>query len=335
MPLSPAEEARVLPQFEVLRGLQEAVEENLSLLLPIADAWQPTDFLPDLTRADWQEQLSSFRDSARELTDEVLVVLVGDMVTEEALPNYAISLNLIVEDREGTSQNPWAKWMRGWVAEENRHGDLLNAFLRLTGRVDMRSVETTVHHLISGGFNPRSHEDPYAGLIYTSFQERATKISHANVARLAAAHGDENLTRICRKIAGDESRHEQFYTRVMREVMLRDPERGLLIFRDLMRRVIAMPGRAMTDGQDPDLFEHFASVAQRLGVYTVEDYIQILQHLIATWGVDTVSVSGPAAAAQEFLCTQPQRLGKIAENVAKKNAREPPMAFSWINGRKV
>src|SRR4051812_38897404 len=39
----------------------------------------------------------------------------------------------------------------------------------------------------------------------------------------------------------------------------------------LFRRVIAMPGRPMYDGRDPDLFGHFAAVAQRLGVYTVED----------------------------------------------------------------
>ena len=90
------------------------------------------------------------------ISDELLVVLVGDMVTEEALPSYAVSLNGLVRDHEGTSPAPWARWLRGWTAEENRHGDLLNAYLRLTGRVDMRAVERTIHHLIANGFNPRS-----------------------------------------------------------------------------------------------------------------------------------------------------------------------------------
>ena len=31
--------------------------------------------------------------AAMELSDEVLVVLVADMITEEALPSYAVSLN--------------------------------------------------------------------------------------------------------------------------------------------------------------------------------------------------------------------------------------------------
>src|SRR5437868_13676412 len=134
-----------------------------------------------MTAADWREKLEAFRAPAEQLSDEVLVVLVADMVTEEALPSYAVSLNLIAEDTSGTSEEPWAVWLRGWTAEENRHGDLLNAFLRLTGRVDMRAIEITVHHLVKYGFNPRAYPDLYGGLVYTSFQERATKVSHSNV----------------------------------------------------------------------------------------------------------------------------------------------------------
>jgi len=197
----------------------------------------------------------------------------------------------------------------------------------------MRAVESTIQHLISAGFSPRTAQDPYAGLVYTSFQERATKISHANVARLAASNGDENLARICRKIAGDESRHEQFYTRMMREVMRRDPERGVIVFREMMRRFIAMPGRLMTDGQNPALFEQFATVAQRLGVYTAQDYIDVLDHLIKTWDVANLSVSGEAAAAQEALCNQCARLTRVSEASAKRQTVQTPIACSWIHGR--
>ncbi len=331
----PSEEARILPQIELLHSLEGVVQENLNLLLPITEAWQPTDFLPDLTADNWAEQITEFRERAEVLTDDLLVVLVGDMVTEEALPNYAISLNLIARDFVGTSDAPWARWMRGWTAEENRHGDLLNAFLRLTGRVDMRSVEITVHNLISGGFNPRARADPYAGLVYTSFQERATKISHANVGRMAVKNGDENLARICQKIAGDESRHEQFYTRMMAEVMDRDAERGVLVFRDMMRHIIAMPGRLMYDGHEPDLFENFAAVAQRLGVYTVHDYADVVRHLVERWGIAGRSLSGAAAAAQDFLCGQADRLDAIADNVTGKAMRQPAARFSWIHDRKI
>ena len=329
----PSDDPHAPSQFELLHSLGGVVEENLNLLLPVAEAWQPTDFLPDLAAGDWREQVARFRELSELLSDEVLVVLVGDMVTEEALPNYAISLNLIARDYVGTSADPWAKWMRGWTAEENRHCDLLNAYLRLTGRVNMRAIEITVHNLIAGGFDPRSRQDPYAGLIYTSFQERATKISHANVGRLAVRNGDENLARICQKIAGDESRHEQFYTRMMAEVMDRDPERGVLVFRDMMRHLISMPGRLMSDGQDPDLFDRFAAVAQRLEVYTVHDYAEVVRHLVSRWNVAGRALSGSAAAAQEFLCQLADRLDSVADGVTKKVSKEPPTRFSWIHDR--
>ena len=46
---------------------------------------------------------------------------------------------------------------------------------------------------------------PFPGL---SVQERATKISHGNTARLASYHGDDALCKICGMITADESRHE-------------------------------------------------------------------------------------------------------------------------------
>src|SRR3954466_152670 len=215
-------------QREVLRGMEPAVGENLSFLAPVDKAWQPTDYLPDLTGEDWREQMERFRGPARELSDPVLVVLVADMITEEALPSYAVALNNLAEDPTGTSDRPWAKWLRGWTSEENRHGDLLNAYLRLTGRVDMRAIEVTVHHLINSGFNARVHPDLYGGLVYTAFQERATKISHANVGKLAGGQGDVALARICRKNPGDDARHEAFYTKAMGQVMDQDPEGGMI-----------------------------------------------------------------------------------------------------------
>lgn len=303
------------------------------MLLQPNEAWQPTDFLPDFSTDDWHDPLKVLRTEAAALTDPVLVVLVADMVTEESLPNYAISLNLLARDYRGTESTPWATWARGWTAEENRHGDLLNAYLRLTGRVDMRAVEVTVNHLLSAGFDPRAYPDLYGGLVYTSFQERATRISHANVAGLAAKEGAESLARICRRIAGDEARHETFYTRVMGRVFDLDPEAAMMTFGTMLRRVIAMPGRLMTDGKDPNLFDRFAIVAQRIGVYTVTDYASIVEHLVKTWDVAGRSVSGRAAAMQEFMCRHAEQCRSMAERVSETLEKQPAAPFAWIYGR--
>ena len=332
--MAPADEA-VTDALDVVRAIEPAVQENLGLLVPVDRAWQPTDYLPDLEAENWCEQVEGFRKTAMAISDELLVVLVGDMVTEEALPSYAISLNGLVRDHEGTSPAPWARWLRGWTAEENRHGDLLNAYLRLTGRVDMRAVERTIHHLIANGFNPRSANDPYNLLVYTSFQERATRLSHGNVGRIAGRQGDATLARICGMIAGDEARHEAFYTRMMGRVLDLDPAGGILAFRSMLRGLIAMPGRFMDDGSDPDLFDHFAIAAQRANVYTVRDYASIIEHLVKTWNIAGRTATGRAAQAQDELCRQAERYQRLSDRTSVSVASQSPIAFSWLRDRKV
>ncbi|KAJ6758038.1 ACYL- ACYL-CARRIER-PROTEIN DESATURASE-RELATED [Salix koriyanagi] len=145
------------------------------------------------------------------------------MITEEALPTYQTMLNTLdgVRDETGASLSPWAIWTRAWTAEENRHGDLLNKYLYLSGRVDMRQIEKTIQYLIGSGMDPRTENSPYLGFIYTSFQERATFISHGNTARHAKEHGDMKLAQICGIIAADEKRHETAYTKIV-EKLFRD-----------------------------------------------------------------------------------------------------------------
>ena len=317
----------------VIQAIEPAVERELRVLAPVARAWQSSDYLPDFERDDWVDRVSALRTAAAALPDDLLVVLVGDMVTEEALPSYSLALNQLVQDHEGTSPAPWARWLRGWSAEENRHGDLLNAYLRLTGRVDMRGVEESVHTLIANGFAPETGTDPYHLLVYTAFQERATRLSHGQVGRRADEAGEPHLARICRVIAGDEARHERFYTRMMAEVLAHDPAGGVMAFATMLKRQVAMPGRRMADGRDPDLFDRFAAVAQRTGVYTATDYASIVAHLVQTWNIARLSVTGEAARDQDALCRAPARLARVADRVAAAVRRRPPSAFRWIRGR--
>jgi acyl-[acyl-carrier-protein] desaturase len=317
-----------------IENLQEFVGENLSLLAPVDQTWQPTDFLPDLAGEDWTEQLARFRGCCRCLADDLLIVLVGNMVTEEALPNYAVSLEQIARDPTGTGETPWARWLRGWTAEENRHGDLLNAYLRLSGRVDMRSVERTVHHLIRNGFTYEGRGSEYGGLLYAAFQERATRVTHANVGRLAAEQGEPNLARICRKIAGDEARHEVFYTRVVGQLMEGDAEGTVMAYWAMLKGLVTMPGNLMHDGRDPSLFDQYAGVTQRTGVYTVRDYAAIIGHLNDAWDIGRQSLSGKAARAQDYVCRQPERYELLADEIADRFAERPAAGFSWIHSRR-
>lgn len=320
----------------VIDSLQSFVGQNLDLLLHVDKAWQPSDFLPDLSLGNWKEEIGKMREMARGLTDDVLVVLVGDMITEEALPSYQTMLNRFegVEDDTGVSESPWAKWSRGWTAEENRHGDLLNRYLTLIGRVNMRSIEVTIHNLIARGFTTGSASDPYEGFIYTSFQERATKISHRNVGRLARQNGDEALTKICNTIANDEARHEEAYKRFMDKIFEVDAGRALLAFQNMMKTTVKMPAARMTDGEDPDIYDKFTTVAQKIGVYTSRDYADIIDHLVARWNIQKLTgLGGEAARAQDYLGGLAERYRKLADRVEKRLGKEPPAKFSWIFNR--
>src|SRR5438128_1683456 len=82
------------PHLEVLENIEGFVRDQLSTLLkPVEESWQPNDFLPDMTSEQWEDDVRQFRDRAKSLPDDLLVVLTGDMVTEEALPSYQTWLN--------------------------------------------------------------------------------------------------------------------------------------------------------------------------------------------------------------------------------------------------
>lgn len=178
--------------------------------------------------------------------------------------------------------------------------------------------------------------NPYLLFMYTSFQERATFISHGNTARLAKQHGDKNLAQICGIIASDEKRHETAYTKIVEKLFEIDPDGAVSAFADRMRKKITMPGLFMYDGRDENLFEHYASVAQRLNVYTAKDYVDILEFFVERWKVEKLTgLSSEGRKAQDYVCGLSQRLRKLEERVQEKATQETTIPFSWILGRHV
>jgi acyl-[acyl-carrier-protein] desaturase len=332
MPLEDSSE--ISKNMEVMSMLKDFVAETVDKdLLNPDDCWQPTDFLPDFSKADVYEEVKQLRERTDCIPNTVITSLVGNMITEEALPSYQTYFNLVVnEDRDLTSTNGWVRWSRAWTAEENRHGDLLNKYLYLTGRCDMKAVEQTIHRLIYNGFNANTNNDPFQAIVYTSFQERATKISHVNTGKLADKAGDNTLSRICKTIAGDEARHEKAYKSFMSKIFEIDPSGALKSFEQMMRKQIVMPSITMGEGsKKPNMFADFSAITQKIGIYTSMDYANIIDHLVKLWKVESLTgLQDGVAKAQDYLCNLSARYKKIAERMKLPEEVE----LMWLNNKK-
>ncbi len=316
---------------EVMLTLEKSIDTFVDkFLITPEKIWQPTDFLPNSQKETFIDEVKEIQEISKELDDDFWVVLVGDTITEEALPTYESWLL----DLEGVSQQPdngWAKWVRAWTAEENRHGDVLNKYLYLSGRVNMREVEITTQHLIADGFDIGTATDPYKNFVYTSFQELATYISHNNVAKIARKKGHKALAKMSKIIAGDEMRHHIAYSEFVKEIFKVDPSEMMLAFQHMMKHKIVMPAMHLREsfGAKGSMFDQFSTVAQRVGVYTGFDYVDILKKLNTIWEIDKITGLTPEAEkARDWLMKLPERMYRITERIVVPDTK---YNFKWMN----
>lgn len=317
-------------RLEVMKYLGQKIDALVGdYLKPIETNWQPADLLPDATKESFLTDIKQIQEEAKALPYDYMAVLVGDTITEEALPTYESWLMDMVGIEQGEPRG-WSKWIRGWTAEENRHGDLLNKYLYLSGRVNMRAMEVSTQYLIADGFDIQTGKDPYRNFVYTSFQELATNISHRRTATIAKQVGVAHLSKICGLIAADEMRHAKAYKEFVSQILAVDASEMLLAFEDMMRKKIVMPAHFLreTGVKIGQTFSHFSDAAQRLGVYTTQDYIEILDGLLVEWEVGNLTdLTDMGQRARDYLMALPDRLRRVAERT-----KVPTLAyeFSWI-----
>lgn len=317
---------------EVMMHIEKfMLEKKDEYLKPIDTIWQPSDFLPDSGRDTFFSEIKELQENAQGLSYDLIAVLIGDTITEEALPTYESWLTMV----DGVSRNEeggWMQWTRHWTGEENRHGDLLNKYLYLSGRVNMRMMEVSTQYLIADGFDIGTGHDPYRNFIYTSFQELATNVSHRRVASQAKKDGDTLLSKMCGVIASDEARHAKAYKYFIEKIFEVDPNEAMLAFEDMMRKKIVMPAHFLREvglkiGQT---FGHFTDAAQRLGIYTAIDYVDILKELIEDWHVESMTdLNESGEKARDYIMNLPARLLRVADRMKNPGLE---YKFSWING---
>ena len=311
-------------QVEVLTALEPAVRREMEAHKARRRLWFPNDLMPADADSgpDREAELAQTREAARGLPDVVRIALALNLLTEEGLPHFH---RLIAVYFGPTS--PWSDWNHLWTAEEDRHGCVMRDYVRDARIFDMRAVEQMQYLYIEAGFEPDWQQDPYRLLAYTSLQEKATQISHANTGRLAAGR-EPALQRMLAHVAGDESRHYQFYRAVFGEILRADPERAL----DSLLKVtlgFEMPGHKIAG------FAEMSEVLGRGGVFGTRHYQSIVEELLAYWDVGSLTGLSPHAQhSQDRLMKVPTRLARMAD-YAESKAQPRPFSFDVIYKRTV
>lgn len=311
-------------QLAVLVDMEDAVRAEIALHLERRKLWFPNDLLPaDATLgADADAAVCEMREAARGIPDVARVGLALNLLTEEGLPHF----HRLIAVHFG-AESPWRDWNYMWTAEEDRHGCALRDYVRDARLFDMRALEAAQYRYIEAGFDPEWEQDPYRLLAYTSLQERATQVSHANTGRLCT--GVEPVAqRVLAHLARDEARHYEFYRASFGEILKRDPNRGLASLLSVTLNFV-MPGHAMPG------FGEMSQVVERANIFGARDYCRIVEELLAFWdigGMDGLSAEG--RAAQDKLMAVPARLTKVADYADRK--RKPNgYRFDFLGGREV
>ena len=315
---------------EVMQTIEKSMDDILvKYLKPIEENWQPADLLPDSNDPNFIEQVREIQGQSKEMNYDLFSVLIGDTITEEALPTYETWL-MSVDGIDINSRTGWAQWVRSWTAEENRHGDLLNKYLYLSGRVNMREFEVSTQFLISDGFDIQTGNDPYKSFVYTSFQELATNVSHRRVATFSKKTGNDLLAKMCGLVAADEARHASAYKSFVTRIFEMDPSEMMIAFEEMMKKKIVMPAHFLRESgmKISELWAHFSDAAQRCMVYTTQDYIDILSSLIKEWEIENINgLTDRAENARDYLVNLPDRLQRLSERI---RIPEKQYEFKWL-----
>ena len=136
---------------------------------------------------------------------------------------------------------------------------------------------------------------------------------------------------MCKMIAGDEMRHYSAYSEFIKNIFELDPSEMMIAFRDMMKHKILMPAHFLREsyGEKGSAFEAFSNAAQRLGVYTAQDYVDILRRLIKRWDIENLrELNDGAERARDFVMGLPARLERLSQRMA---IPQDPHVFKWVN----
>jgi len=98
----------------------------------------------------------------------------------------------------------------------------------------------------------------------------------------------------------------------------------------MMKQKIVMPAHFLRESGQKigEAFEQFSDSAQRIGVYTANDYVDILRKLIEKWQIDKINgLTSEAEKARDYLMRLPDRMARISERLV---IPQESHIFKWV-----
>jgi acyl-[acyl-carrier-protein] desaturase len=308
MTLTPS--AETLARVEVLADLEPVVHQLMDVHEAKRILWFPSELLAPAPETDPDAFRRQLRERALGISLPMRVALALNLLTEEGLPHFH---RLLAAYLGGDTF--WSKWNNLWTAEEDRHGAVLHDYARESDILNNPVLERMQFEYLKAGFEPAWDKDPYRVFVYTTLQERATQVSHANTGKLAGEY-EPLIGEVLANVAKEEARHYTFYRTIFKEVLARDPDRGLVSAAEIMPS-IDMPGVNMPH------FREMADVIRRAGIYGPREYLRIVQEAIRFWAIETLDgLEEAGKKAQEKILGIPQRLERIADAMETRSRRK-------------
>ena len=300
-------EAETIAKVEVLADLEPVVHELMEAHEAKRLLWFPSELLAPPPDTDPDHHLRELRRRAEGISLPARVAVALNLLTEEGLPHFH---RLLAAYLGGDTF--WSKWTNLWTAEEDRHGAILHDYTRDSRILDNPVLERMQFEYLKAGFEPAWDKDPYRVFVYTTLQERATQVSHANTGKLAGSY-EPTIGTVLSNVAKEEARHYTFYRTIFKEVLDRDPNNALHSAAEIMPS-IDMPGISMPH------FREMADVIRRAGIYGPRDYLKIVEEQIRYWAIETiVGLNEVGKKAQEKILAIPARLERVADAMESRN----------------
>ncbi|OHU29915.1 acyl-ACP desaturase [Mycobacteroides chelonae] len=307
---------KAFTDLELLHELEPVVEENVHRHLGVTKDWNPHDYVPwsegknykALGGQDWDPEQSKLSELAK-------IAMITNLLTEDNLPSYhrEIAMNF-------TMDGPWGTWVNRWTAEENRHGIAIRDYLVVTRSVDPFELEKLRIAQMTSGFSPGQNrqnipfsESLFDSVVYVTFQELATRVSHRNTGKACAEPiADELLKRI----STDENLHMIFYRNMVTAGLEIAPNQAVKAVHKVLDN-FTMPGYTI-----PGFRRNAVTIATG-GVYDPQSHLdEVVLPVLRKWRIfDRDDINGEAEWYREDLARIVSDLKKTSEDFEEVKAK--------------